>query len=77
MVTENERMGKELPDELAAFCRDDITLLCKLAEVDAVLEYTNSEFITTLPAVKLVIIIVLGLFPVNALLSFKLEFFLN
>ena len=69
METETERTGKELPDVLAAVCKDDITLLCKLVEVDAVLEYTNCEFTTTLPDVKLVTLIVVGVLPVNALLS--------
>ena len=67
--TETEITGKELPDELAAVCKDDTTLLFKLVELEAVFEYTNCEFTTTLPDVKLVTLIVVGVLPVNALLS--------
>ena len=45
--TETEITGKELPDELAAVCKDDTTLLFKVVELEAVFEYNNCEFTTT------------------------------
>ena len=72
--TETERTGKDEFDELSAAALIDVnTLFCRLLELLAVFEYINCELTTTLPDVKLIIVMFDGTLPARAVFNLKLE----